>query len=148
MGIISQSTLKLQHEKEKKMKEQIITDQAPEAIGPYSQAVLVGDLLFVSGQLPIDPKTGKLVQDEISKQTKQALDNIEAILFAAGCTFEDVVKTEVYLKDLQEFAQMNAVYADRFHVPIKPARQAFQVAKIPLDARIEISCIAKKKSKS
>lgn len=130
------------------MKTQISTNKAPEAIGPYSQAVLIDDMLFVSGQLPIDPQTGKLVADEITEQTKQVLNNIEAILFAAGYTFDDVVKSEVYLKDLQEFAQMNAIYTEKFCVAIKPARQAFQVAKLPLDARIEISCIAKKNNKS
>lgn len=130
------------------MLEQIQTENAPKAIGPYSQAIVAGDLLFVSGQVPIDPQTGKLVDDEIVTQTKQVLNNIEAILVSAGLTMDDVVKTEVYLKDFNEFAQMNAIYAEKFNGKIKPARQAMQVARLPLDSRIEISCIAKKRGKS
>lgn len=130
------------------MSQKIETDKAPAAIGPYSQAVLAGDLLFVSGQIPLNPITNTLVEDEIVLQTKQVLDNIEAILIEADFTLEDVVKTEVYMKDLQEFSQMNEVYSERFCFEIKPARQAMQVAKLPRDCRIEISCIAKKKSKS
>jgi 2-iminobutanoate/2-iminopropanoate deaminase len=126
------------------MKKKVETEEAPKAIGPYSQAVLAGDLLFVSGQLPIDPKTGKVVQDEIEIQTYQVLNNIEAILKCAELGFEDVVKTEIYMKDLQEFTQVNAIYAKFFSSEIKPARQTMQVAKLPLDVRIEISCIAKK----
>ena len=122
--------------------EKIETEHAPKAIGPYSQAILAGDYLFVSGQIPIDPKTGNLVEDAIEAQTRQVLDNIQAILEARGLTFEHVVKTEVFLKDMQDFQAMNAVYAKAFSYPIKPARQAFQVAKLPLDVRVEISCIA------
>jgi 2-iminobutanoate/2-iminopropanoate deaminase len=123
-------------------KKKVETEDAPKAIGPYSQAVAAGQYLFVSGQIPIDPKTGRLVEDTIEAQTKQVLDNIEAILKAAGLSFEDVIRTEVFLKDMQEFQAMNAIYAERFSYPIKPARQAFQVAKLPMDVRIEISCIA------
>lgn len=126
------------------MRKKIETEEAPKAIGPYSQAVLAGDLLFVSGQLPIDPKTGKVVKDEIEIQTYQVLNNIEAILKSTGLSFEDVVKTEIYMKDLQEFARVNSIYAEFFSSEIKPARQTMQVAKLPLDVRIEISCIAKK----
>lgn len=120
----------------------IETEHAPKAIGPYSQAVLAGPYLFVSGQIPIDPKTGEVVEDNIEKQTRQVLDNIQAILKAQGLTFEHVVKTEVFLKDMDDFQIMNAIYAEKFSSPIKPARQAFQVAKLPKDVRIEISCIA------
>jgi 2-iminobutanoate/2-iminopropanoate deaminase len=120
----------------------IHTDQAPKAIGPYSQAVAAGPFLFVSGQIPIDPQTGALCGETIEEQTVQVLNNIEAILYAAGLTLADVVKTEVYLKDMQDFAKVNALYAARFSHPIKPARQAMQVAQLPLDVRIEISCIA------
>jgi 2-iminobutanoate/2-iminopropanoate deaminase len=120
----------------------IETDQAPKAIGPYSQAVKVGNLLFVSGQVPIDPAAGKIVDFTIQGQTKQVLANIAAILKAANITFENVVKTEVYMKDLNHFQEMNAIYAETFHYPIKPARQAMQVARLPLDSLIEISCIA------
>jgi 2-iminobutanoate/2-iminopropanoate deaminase len=122
--------------------DKIETENAPKAIGPYSQAVQAGPFLFVSGQIPLDPKTGKLVEPTIRAQTVQVLDNIEAILKAANLTFADVVKTEVYLKDLQDFQEMNIFYAERFSHPIKPARQAMQVARLPLDVLIEISCVA------
>jgi len=120
----------------------IDTSHAPAAIGPYSQAIRAGDLLFVSGQIPINPKTGEIVERTISAQTKQVLDNIEAILKEAGLTFDHVVKSEVFLKDMQHFKEMNTIYAERFCGPIKPARQAFQVAMLPLDVLVEISCIA------
>jgi 2-iminobutanoate/2-iminopropanoate deaminase len=123
------------------MKE-IQTKHAPQAIGPYSQAVAAGPYLFVSGQLPIDPKTGFMTAETIEEQTSQVLDNIEAILHAAGLTLEHVVKTEIYLKDMHDFAVVNALYAKRFSHSIKPARQTMQVGKLPMDARIEISCIA------
>ncbi len=125
---------------------QVITDNAPKAIGPYSQAVAAGPFLFVSGQIPIDPKTGKLVENTIQAQTRQVLDNIEAILKSQDLSWEHVVKMEVYLKDLGDFAEMNAIYAERIQTEVKPARQAMQVAKLPLDVRIEISCIAYKES--
>jgi 2-iminobutanoate/2-iminopropanoate deaminase len=124
------------------MKKKIETENAPKAIGPYSQAIFAGPFLFISGQIPIDPKTGKLVENTIQAQTKQVLANIEAILKEADLNFEDVVKTEVFLKDLNDFSEMNVIYAEKFSHAIKPARQAFQVARLPLDARIEISCIA------
>lgn len=120
----------------------IETENAPKAIGPYSQAVRAGQLLFISGQLPINPRTSKVEEVSIEGQTRQVLANIKAILEAAGCGFDDVVRAEVYLKDLQDFAAMNQIYAEYFSSEIKPARQAMQVAKLPLDARIEISCIA------
>lgn len=120
----------------------IETENAPKAIGPYSQAVRIRHLLFVSGQLPLNPKTGKIEEVSIEGQTRQVLANIKAILQAAGCSMDDVVRTEVYLKDLQDFAAMNQIYAEYFSSEIKPTRQAMQVAKLPLDARIEISCIA------
>lgn len=120
----------------------IETDKAPKAIGPYSQAVHAGNYLFVSGQLPIDPKTGKMVADQIEIQANQVLDNIENILADIGLTFEQVVKTEIFLIDLNEFSIVNKIYGERFSHPIKPARQTFQVSKLPMNARIEISCIA------
>lgn len=120
----------------------IETENAPKAIGPYSQAVRIRHLLFVSGQLPLNPKTGKIEEVSIEGQTRQVLANIKAILQAGDCGMEDVVRTEVYLKDLQDFAAMNQIYAEYFSSEIKPTRQAMQVAKLPLDARIEISCIA------
>lgn len=124
------------------MKRQIDTENAPKAIGPYSQAVAAGQFLFVSGQLPIDPKTGKITETTIEGQTRQVLSNIEAILKAADLTFADVVKAEVFLKEMNDFQKMNAIYAENFTAKIKPARQAFQVARLPMDALIEISCIA------
>jgi 2-iminobutanoate/2-iminopropanoate deaminase len=123
----------------------INTTHAPAAIGPYSQGIEANGFVFVSGQLPIDPKTNLMAERTIAAQTKQALDNMEAILNEAGLTFNDVVKSEVFLKDMQDFKEMNAIYAEKFSGPIKPARQAFQVAMLPLDALVEISCIAAKK---
>ncbi len=120
----------------------IETENAPKAIGPYSQAIRAGQLLFVSGQIPLNPKTGKVNETSIEGQTRQVLANLKAILEAAGCGLSDVVRAEVYLKDLQDFAAMNQIYAEYFSFSIQPARQAMQVAKLPLDVRIEISCIA------
>lgn len=120
----------------------IETDQAPSAIGPYSQAICAGDYVFVSGQIAIDPSLGKLVGETIEEQTIQVLKNIEAILVAKGLTLENVVKTEVYLKDLKDFSEMNSLYGEKFSFSIKPARATVQVSKLPLDALIEISCVA------
>lgn len=121
----------------------IQTEHAPAAIGPYSQAVEAAGLLFVSGQIPLDPKTGKLVEATIEAQTIQVLANIEAVLHAAGLSWKNVVKTEVFMKDLQQFKEMNALYAEKFPHDIKPARQTIQAARLPMDVLIEISCIAK-----
>jgi 2-iminobutanoate/2-iminopropanoate deaminase len=114
----------------------------PQPIGPFSQAVHAGQFLFISGQLPIDPQTGRLVEDTIEAQVRRSIDNIEALLHAEGLTLAHVVRTEVYLKDMNDFARMNTVYAERFTGATKPARQAMQVVMLPLDARVEISCIA------
>jgi 2-iminobutanoate/2-iminopropanoate deaminase len=122
--------------------EKIETSEAPKAIGPYSQAVCFAPFVFVSGQLPIDPKTGKLVESDIILQVNQVLDNIEAILKVRGCSFQHVVRCEVFVKDLNDFAIINQEYAKRFTQPIPPARQTIQVARLPQDALIEISCIA------
>jgi 2-iminobutanoate/2-iminopropanoate deaminase len=119
----------------------ITTDQAPAAIGPYSQAVKSGNLLFVSGQLPIDPATGELLKGDIQAQTARVIQNITAILEAAGSNLDKVVKTEVYLADINNFAAVNETYAT-FFSQSKPARQAMQVAALPKGAAIEISCIA------
>lgn len=121
----------------------IHTDNAPAAIGPYSQANEVGDTLFISGQLPIDVSTGKFAGDSIKEQTTQSLENAKAILKEAGYTLNDVVKTTVLLKDISDFAEMNEVYGTYF-TENYPARAAYQVAKLPLDARVEIELIAKK----
>ena len=123
------------------MKKIISTDKAPQAIGPYSQAVEINGMLFISGQIPIDPATGKVVQGGIKEQTEQVLKNIGAILEAAGYSFADVVKSTVFLKDMNDFSGMNEVYS-RFYAENPPARAAFQVARLPLDVLIEIETIA------
>ena len=123
------------------MKEIIATTGAPGAIGPYSQATKAGSLVFVSGQLPIDPATGVMPED-VSAQTKQSLTNGKAILEAAGGTMADVVKTTVFLADMNDFAAMNAVYATFFPEGACPARSAVQVARLPKDAKVEIEFIA------
>lgn len=120
----------------------INTTQAPTAIGPYSQGVRAVNTLYISGQLPIDPATGKLVDSQILLQVNRVLDNLEAILKEEKCTFKDVVRCDVFLKDLNDFALVNQEYAKRFNQPVPPARQTIQVAKLPMDAMIEISCIA------
>ncbi len=119
----------------------IQTSNAPEAIGPYSQAIQVGQLLFVSGQLPIDPATGSMQPDQIEAQTHQVLKNLRAIIEAAGGSFASVVKTEVFLIDMAEFALFNQVYALYFPTAPQPARATIQVAALPKNARIEIACI-------
>ncbi len=123
------------------MKKIIATDNAPRAIGPYSQAVEVNGMLFISGQIPIDPSTGHIVKGGIKEQTGQVLKNIGAILEAAGYSFSDVVKSTVFLKDMNDFAGMNEVYA-RYYADNPPARAAFQVARLPLDVLVEIETIA------
>jgi 2-iminobutanoate/2-iminopropanoate deaminase len=119
----------------------VTTSSAPAAIGPYSQAVRAGSLLFVSGQVPIDPATGALVQGDIAAQTHRVLRNIGEILSAAGASFDHVVRTTVFLADMDDFAAMNAVYATYFNSPA-PARATVQVSRLPKDARIEIDVIA------
>lgn len=120
----------------------IATSGAPEAIGPYSQAVKAkGEMLYVSGQLPIDPVSKKLIEDNISLQTHQSLKNLKAILEEANMGFENVVKTTVLLKDIQDFNAMNEVYAQYFEEDC-PARAAFQIAALPMNARVEIEAVA------
>ena len=119
----------------------ISTTNAPAAIGPYSQAVRVGNLLYTSGQLALDPATGNFVEGGITEQTKQALSNVKAILNEAGTNMGAVIKTTVFLKDMNDFAAMNAVYAEFFSEPF-PARSAVQVAKLPKDGLVEIEVIA------
>lgn len=123
-------------------KEKVETKLAPAAIGPYSQAVKAGDMIFVSGQLPIDVKTGMFASNDIVGQTKQSLENMKAILEEAGYTMDQVLKTTVYLQDMGDFNAMNEVYAQYFQSPY-PARVAFQVAKLPKDAKVEIEAIAR-----
>jgi 2-iminobutanoate/2-iminopropanoate deaminase len=121
--------------------EQIETGEAPRAIGPYSQAVLAGSFLFVSGQIGIDPKTGQLVNNHIEQQTIQTLDNIEAILRSQDLNWSHVVKVEVFLTNFDDFQKMNTLYAARLGHH-KPARQTVEVSRLPLNSLIEISCIS------
>lgn len=123
----------------------IATPHAPAAIGPYTQAVRVGDLLFTSGQIPLDPATGALVPGGISEQTNRVLSNLAAVLQQAGLTMSDAAKTTVYLKSMTDFAAMNEVYA-RFLAPegvVPPARSTVEVARLPKDALVEIEIIAR-----
>lgn len=121
-------------------KDVISTSQAPAAIGPYSQAIRCGHLVFVSGQIPIDPATGQVVKGDITVQTEQVMKNLAAILEAAGSSFSQVLKTTVYLKEMDEFAKMNEVYA-RFLGDRSPARATVQVARLPRDVRVEIEVV-------
>lgn len=123
------------------MNEIISTESAPSAIGPYSQAVKAGNMVFVSGQIPIDPQTGEFVSTEVAEQTEQVLKNLRAVLEAAGSSLNGVVKTTVFLADMNDFAVMNEVYARHFDSN-KPARATVQAARLPRDARVEIECIA------
>lgn len=123
------------------MKEIVSTENAPGAIGPYSQAVRTGNMVFCSGQIPIDPATGDFVSDDVAEQTGQVLKNLSAVLEAAGTSLNNVVKTTVFLADMNDFVAMNEVYAKYFSEN-KPARATVQAARLPRDARVEIDCIA------
>lgn len=120
----------------------IKTNAAPGAIGPYSQAVVSGDLLITSGQIPIDPATGNLVDGDIETAARRVLDNLGAVLQAGGCSFEDVLKTTIFLADMADFAAVNTVYAGYFP-DAPPARSTVQVAALPKGARVEIDAIAR-----
>jgi 2-iminobutanoate/2-iminopropanoate deaminase len=122
------------------MKKIIATDHAPAAIGPYSQATQYGNLLFVSGQIPIDPKTGDLVEGDIEVQAKQVLENLQAIIKAAGMSLQNVVKCSCFLKDMEDFVKFNTVYNSYFAESL-PARETVEVGRLPKDARVEISAI-------
>jgi 2-iminobutanoate/2-iminopropanoate deaminase len=123
------------------VREALSTPNAPAAIGPYSQAIKAGGFLFVSGQIPLDPRTGTIVEGGIAAQTHQVLQNLAAILTAAGISFDRVVKTSVYLQDMADFSAMNEVYASYFAAPA-PARATIQAARLPRDVRVEIDLIA------
>ena len=123
------------------MKHAISSPGAPKAIGPYSPAIRAGQLLFVSGQVPIDPATGNMITGGIADQTRRVLDNIGELLLAAGRSFGDVVRTTVFLADMNDFAAMNEVYGEYFAEPY-PARATVQVARLPKDALVEIDVIA------
>ncbi len=124
-----------------KMMEIVSTERAPGAIGPYSQAVKVNGMVFCSGQIPIDPGTGNFVSDDVAEQTEQVLRNLTAVLEAGGSSLDKVVKTTVFLADMNDFAAMNEVYGTYFDTN-KPARATVQAARLPRDARVEIDCIA------
>jgi 2-iminobutanoate/2-iminopropanoate deaminase len=123
----------------------IVTTDAPAAIGPYTQAIRTGDLVFTSGQISIDPATGQMVSGGITQQTERVIANLRGVLAAAGLSFANVVKTTVFLKDMRDFAAMNEVYARAFagEGVIAPARSTVQAAALPKDALVEIECIAK-----
>jgi 2-iminobutanoate/2-iminopropanoate deaminase len=124
-----------------KMKQEVRTDKAPKAIGPYSQGVVANGFVFVSGQIPLHPATGELVTGSIEDQARQVLKNIAAVLDAAGSSLDKVVKASVFLQDMNDFARVNAVYSEFFKAPY-PARAAVQVARLPRDVGIEVEVIA------
>ena len=123
------------------MKKIIKTDRAPQAIGPYSQAVIVNGLAFLSGQIPIDPETNKLIEGDVVAQTVRVLENVKIVLEACGSSLAQVVKTTVFVKDLGEFATINETYA-RYFPENPPARATVEVARLPRDVRVEIECVA------
>jgi len=123
------------------MKKQIQTDKAPKAIGPYSQGIAANGFIFCSGQIPIDPATGNLVDGTVEDQTRQVLKNLGAVLEAAGSSYNQVVKATVFLQDMNDFAKMNGVYGEFFKTPYQ-ARAAVQVARLPRDVKVEIEAIA------
>ncbi len=124
-------------------REVVYTNQAPAPVGPYSQAIRAqGSLIFVAGQIPLDPVTGEIVGADVVKQTEQAIANLAAILQAAGATLQHVVKTTVFLADMNDFGAMNAVYARYFAEDTAPARACVEVTRLPKDVRVEIDCIA------
>ena len=125
------------------MMQKIATDNAPAAIGPYSQGVKTGGFVFVSGQIPLLPGNGEIAEGGIESQTRQCLENLKAVLAAAGCTLDDVVKTTVFIKDMGSFAKINSIYAQYFTGKVLPARACVEVAALPKDVLIEIEAIAR-----
>ncbi len=123
------------------MKKVIATDKAPKAIGPYSQAIVHNGIAYLSGQIPLDPATGQIVEGDIAAQTERVLENIKAVLEAAGSTLDRVLKTTVFLRDMADFAKMNDVYG-RYLGETSPARSTIQAARLPRDVSVEIDCIA------
>jgi 2-iminobutanoate/2-iminopropanoate deaminase len=129
--------------REEKMRKLIHTDRAPKAVGPYAPGVVSGDLLFVSGQIPLDPASGVLVGGDIKAQTRRALENVAAVIEAAGFKLADTVKCSCFLADLGHFADFNAVYAE-FFGEVLPARETVQVGRLPRDALVEVSAVCRK----
>lgn len=124
-------------------KKQVSTNNAPAAVGPYSQAVIANGFVFVSGQIPLDPATGRLIESsDITVQTERVLENVKAVLAAASCNMSDVVKATVFLADMADFRAVNEVYARYFSEGVRPARAAVQAAALPLGARVEVEVIA------
>jgi len=126
------------------MKKIINTSNAPAPIGPYNQAVLSGNTLYISGQIPLDPKTGELIQGDIAKETDQSMKNLKAILEEAGMTFENVVKATIFLKDMHQFSAINTIYGSYFNPETAPARETVEVANLPKFVNVEISMVAVK----
>jgi 2-iminobutanoate/2-iminopropanoate deaminase len=126
------------------MKKIIKTPKAPAPIGPYNQAVLIKDTLYISGQIPIDPATGELVEGDIQKETRQSMENLKAILEEAGMNFEHVIKSSIFIKDMNQFALINEVYGSYFDEATAPARETVEVANLPKFVNVEISMIAVK----
>ena len=124
------------------MKKIIITDNAPKPIGPYNQAVIAGNYMFISGQIALNPQNGELITDEISKETTQVMENLSAILSEASLTFENVVKTTIFLSDMNDFSSVNEIYGSYLNNSTAPARETVQVSKLPLGVNVEISMIA------
>ncbi len=124
------------------MKKIIFTDKAPAPIGPYSQAVLSGNTLYTSGQIALHPETGELVLDDIETETKQVMENMQAVLEAAGMKFDNVIKATIFISDMNDFAKINGVYGSYFTEENAPARETVQVAKLPKNVNVEISMIA------
>jgi len=124
------------------MKKIIFTENAPAPIGPYSQAVLSGNTLYVSGQIPLNPKSGELVMNSIEEQTKQVMENLKAVLSEAGMSFDNVVKATIFITDMNDFSKINSVYGSYFSEENAPARETVQVSRLPKDVNVEISVIA------
>lgn len=126
------------------MKKIIFTDKAPTPIGPYSQAVLIGNTLYTSGQIALHPQTGELVMDDIETETEQVMQNMKAVLDAAGMNFEDVIKATIFISNMDDFARINSVYGKYFNEKTAPARETVQVARLPKSVNVEISMVAVK----
>lgn len=124
------------------MKKMIFTDKAPAPIGPYNQAVLVGNMLYTSGQIAINPTTNELVLDNIETETKQVMENLKAVLEAAEMTFENVIKVSIFISDMNNFSRINTIYGAYFNEATAPARETVQVAGLPKNVNVEISAIA------